>query len=427
MAPRKPTKRQPPRRQRGFALTGVLVAIAITTLLLVFGAVELSRKTNDAAAASTGRYLLAVRDALVEFQIRHEAWLSGVDISAAPAGTYSIAPPLTWTGGAGGALLAHGTVGLLQTQGLLSSNIPANTPLGERAQFVIVRQGTCPGLSCTLESYVYTCHPISSWASSKTGASCTAPTGRRAEYDPGLLGQVMLSSDGYGGHDGLDTTRFIGPLANANRAWFPISANRGHALVVATLGATPFGQFVRMGDTRPVQLRNRLTVSGVIQTDTGLLMNTSVAVGTACSVPRMIATTNGNELAICQGGVWSVSDGRAVQGVFSNLVNGAYVAPPVCQAPATPFRYISLQSTDLIVTGSNLNVHGNVSGNVSGSGTVNAAGNVSIAGTFNGSFQSGSTSSIRVAQSVSINASNQVQITPTGANARASLIQGCAL
>lgn len=416
-----------PSRQRGFGLASLLVALAIATLLAVLGSVELARRVNDAAAEATGRYLLAVRDALIEFQIRHEAWLSSVDTSGAPPGTYPAAPSLTWVAGAGGVQLAHGTVALLKSEGLLSANQPDHTPLGERAQFVLVRQGTCPGSTCALQSYVYTCHPISAQPSSKSNLACVNPTGKRAEYDPGLLGQVMLSANGYGGHDALDTNRLIGPLVNADKAWFPVSANRGHAVVVGTLGATPFGQFVRMGDTRHVQLRDRLTVAGLIQTDTGLLIDTAVVVGSTCTIPRAFAATAASELAVCSGGVWSVSGGQSVQGVFTNLVDGAYVAPPICQAPATPFRYVSMSSTDLVVTGSNLDMHGSVAGSVSGTGAVNSAGNVSLSGTMSGTFTSAATSTVRVSQSVTINAADRIEITPAGANARASVIQGCAL
>lgn len=412
--------------QRGFGLPGVLAALAIATMLAVLGSVELARRVNDAAAEATGRYLLAVRDALIAFQIRHEAWLSGVDVSAAPTGTYPPAPPLAWVAGTGGVQLAHGTVALLKDQGLLPASQPDHTPLGERAQFLILRQGACPGDACGLQSYVYTCHPVSARPSTKSHASCLDPAGPRAEYDAGLLGQVMLSSDGYGAHDAFAAERFVGPLVDADRAWFPLSAHRGHAVVAGTLAATPFGQFVRMGDTRHVRLADRLTVDGIIQTDTGLLFGASVDVGAPCSVPRMFAATGANELAVCGGGVWSVSGGKSVQGVFTNLVNGAYVAPPSCQPPAAPFRYVSLSSTDVTVTGAGLNVHGNVGGDVNGSGSVNATGSVSLSGTFSGGFQSAPSSSIRVAQAVALDAASRIAITPPGANARASVIQGCA-
>ncbi len=404
----------------------MLTALALASLLAVLGSVELARRVNDAAAEATGRYLLAVRDALVAFQIRHEAWLSGVDISAAPVGTYPPAPPLNWAAGSGGVQLAHGSVALLKDEGLLPAGQPEHTPLGERAQFVLLRQGACPGPACSLQSYVYTCHPVSARPSTKTQASCTSPAGARAEYDAGLLGQVMLSSGGYGAHDAMVDGRFIGPLVDADKAWFPVSAHRGHAVVAGALAATPFGQFVRMGDTRHVRLANQLTVDGAIQTSTGLLLDTSVGIASPCAVPGMFAATDALELAVCSGGVWSVSGGRSVQNVLTNLVHGAYVAPPSCQPPAAPFRYVSLSSSDVTITGSNLNVHGDVGGHVSGSGSVNAAGSVTLQGALSGGFQSAPSSSLRVAQAVEIDSANRIRISPSGANARASVIQGCA-
>lgn len=411
--------------QQGMALTSVMLALVITTLLAVLGSVELVRRVNDSAAAATGRYLLAVREALIAFQIRHEAWLSGIDTSTSPAGTYPDAPPLSWSPGAGGVSLAYGSVELLQAQGLLSATLPTHPPLGERVAFLLVRQGVCPGADCQVASYAYTCHPINHISSSKTSMACLAPDTQRARYDPGLLGQVLISTDGYGGHDALNTTRFMGPLIDVDRRWFPVSAHPGHAIVVAALNATPFGQFVRMGDTRAVQLHHTLSVAGALQTQSGLLINTQVALGAACTTPRMIALSHTQALAMCTHGIWSLIQGKTVQAVWHNLVHGAYVAPPVCSPPATPFRHLSLSATDVTVTGPNLNVHGQVGGNVSGSGSVNAAGHVDLTGSFAGSFQANPSSSIRVTQSVTLSASHQVLISPAGPNARASLIQGC--
>lgn len=417
-----------PRRrlsQRGFGLGSVMLGLAIGTLLAVLASVQLAQRVNDAAAEATGRYLLAVRDALIAFQLRHEAWLNGRDTTTAVPGVYPPAPPLNWQAGAGDVQLAHGTVTLLKQQGLLPDSQPDFTPLGERAQFTVVRQGACPGAACVLQSYVYTCHPVSAQGSTKSQASCLTPQGRRAEYDATLLGQVMLATQGYGAHDALTPGRFSGPLAHADKAWFPLSGHSGHAMVVASLGATPFPQFVRMGDSRPVRLHNTLTVGGAIQTDTGLLLNTRAVLGSACPVAHMLAATHDDVLAVCQHGVWAASAGKTVQGVFLNLVHGAYVAPPVCQAPAAPFRHVSLSAIDIVVSGAQLDVHGDVGGQLSGSGAVNAAGSVALSGTFSGSFQSAPSSSLRVHQTAALDSAHRIQIQPPGANARAAVIQGC--
>ncbi len=411
--------------QHGFGLASVMVAIALSTLLAILASIELTRRLHDSAAEATAHYLLAARDALVAFQLRHEAWLQGVDIQAAPPGTYAPPPTLNWVSGAGGVQLMHGTMAVLKQQGLLTAGQPDFTPLGERAQWLLVRQGDCPGSDCNLQSYVYTCHPVSTQPSSRSAVSCLTPDGSRAEYNPALLGQVMLSTQGYAGHDALLEGQFTGPLFNANKAWFPLSNMPGHAVVAATLGVTPFGQFVRMGDTRHVHLQDKLSVAGVVQTDAGLLLNTTVSPGAPCLTPRVFAASAANQLAVCSGGVWSVSSGASVQGVFTNLVDGAHVAPPVCQPPATPFRYVSLSAHDVTVTGGNLDVHGDVGGSVGGSGSVNATGNVSLSGTFSGSFQSAASSTLRVTQSVSINTNHRIEITSAGPNARASVIQGC--
>lgn len=412
-----------PHRQYGFGLASVMLAIALSTLLATLASAELARRVNDAAAQATGRYLLTVREALIAFQLRHEAWLSGVDTSSPEL--YPAPPALTWEAAANGMQVAHGSIALLQNEGLLPPGLPGFTPLGERAQFVLLRPSHCIDTSCPLQSYVYTCHPISSQTSTKAQGSCQAAQGRHAEYDAALLGQVMLSTEGYGMHDALTKGHFSGALAQVDKAWFPISEHQGHAAVVGTLGLTPFGQFVRMGDTRPVQLLDTLSVRGAIRTDTGLLLDTQVSPGSPCPVAHMFAATTAGELAVCRNGVWSPSNGKAVQSVLSDLIHGAYVAPPTCQPPASPYRYVALSASDVIVSGAQLDVHGNVHGQVSGSGNVNAVGNVALTGSFSGSFQSAPSSSLRVHQSVTLDAAHRIQISPPGANARASVIQGC--
>ncbi len=211
---------------------------------------------------------------------------------------------------------------------------------------------------------------------------------------------------------------------NIPRSWFDFGAEPGHAVLAAGLGATPFGQFVRHGETRPVTFNNTLTVAGAIQTNTGLLLNTAVAPGAACTPEGLYASTANKLLAVCTGGVWFAQNGHVITGTYSDLPNDAAIPAVTCPAGLSPWRQIALQGVDATVRGADINIAGSVGGSISGSGYVNAIGTVTVGGAFSGSFQNAGSSFVRAAQRVTI-AADRIAISPADPGARASVIQGC--
>jgi len=400
-------------------LIPVIITIVVAIFAAIFGAGEISRAVDDNAAASTGRYMLQVRGAVVDLQVKYQSWLSNENIT----GGDGVPANLSWVGVAGGQV-ARGGVPELVELGVLPANTPRYPALGDAVRFALVRQGTCPGADCRTTAYVYTCHPISAQRSQRQPGGCTAPAGSRARYSPTLLAKVMMSADGYGGHDARGGTQVVGPLVNVPRTWFDFGTEVGHAVVAAGLDATPFAQFVRHGETRPVTLHNTLTVDRTIQTNQGLLLNTAVTPGAACTPEGLYASTADKMLAVCVNGAWFSATGHVVTGVYPNLPNNATVPSLVCPAGLTPWRYVSLQGLGATVTGSDVNVAGSVGGTIQGSGYVNAAGAVTVNGSFSGTFQNAGSSYVRVAQTATLSG-DRVIITPADANARAAVMQGC--
>lgn len=411
------------RLQAGFTLLEISVALMIITFLVVLAAADTRRKADESAAEATGRYMMQIRGAVVDLQLKHEAWLRGEDLTGLPASSYPSPPSLTWAS-VGGAQVARGGLADLTALGLLPTTIPRYPTLGDTARFILVRQGACPGQDCRTSAFVYACHPISAARSLRLNSECASPTADRRTFSQALLGKVLLAAEGYGGHDARGAAYVRGPLMDIPRAWFDFGAEPGHAVVAAGLDATPFGQFVRHGETRPVTLHNTLTVGETIQSNKGLLLNTSVAQGAACTVEGLYASTANKMLAVCTGGVWFTPFGHVVTGVYSNLPSDAAVPALTCPAGQTPWRYASIQSLDVTVTGTDVNVGGSVGGTIQGSGSVNAAGSVTVNGTFAGSFQNSGSSYVRVGQTVAMSG-DRVVISPAGANARAAVIQGC--
>lgn len=414
---------RPASHQRGFALMTVVIAILLTTLASIIAAGQIKRRLDDAAADNTGRYLMQVRGAVVDLQVKYEAWLNNVDTTGAPAGIYPTPPDLGWVGVAD-AQVARGGVADLVKLNLLPASTQRYPVLGDVIRFALVRQGACPGDTCETSAYVYTCHPISDERSLRQNDTCTPPAGRRSKFSPSLLGQVLLASAGYGGHDALGGANVQGPLLNAPRTWFDFGTQPGHAVLAAGLNATPFNQFVRHGETRPVTLHNTLTVDQTIQSNKGLLLNTAVVPGAACEPEGLYASTADKLLAVCVNKTWFSATDHTITGVFGNLPNNAAVTPLVCPPGLTAWRYVSLQAADVKVTGADVNVAGTVGGTIQGSGSVNAAGSVSVNGSFAGNFQNAGSSFVHVAQSVAVTA-DRVVITPGDLNARAAVIQGC--
>lgn len=403
-----------------------MIAFLFTLLVGILAAVLASGQYRDAvddsAAASTGRYLLQVRGAVVDLQVKYQAWL-GDGSGAAPPNDTPIPEGLAWQSVAG-VQVARGSVSDLVDLGLLSSNTPRYPLLGDAVRFVLVRQGTCPSAECRTTAFVYTCHPINGERSRRQPGQCTNPTGDRAKFSSALLAKVLMSADGYGGHDAQGGPNVVGPLMNAPKAWFDFGTERGHAVLAAGLDATPFGQFVRHGETRPVTLHNTLTVDQTIQSNTGLLLNTAIVPGTACSPEGLYASTPDKTLAVCLEGAWFAATSHMVTGVYGDLPNNATIPALACPTGLIAWRYVAMQDSDLTVTGSDINVAGDVSGTIQGSGSVNAAGSVSVNGSFTGTFQNAGSSYVRVTQNVSV-VDDRIAITPAGPNARAAVIQGC--
>ncbi|MCD0495222.1 prepilin-type N-terminal cleavage/methylation domain-containing protein [Achromobacter sp. MY14] len=409
--------------QAGFTLVEVMVAVAIVTLLAVLAARDLRRQGDESAAEATGRYLMQIRGAVVDLQLKHEAWLRGEDLAGLPAGSYPPPPALTWASVAG-AQVARGGMADLTALGLLPATIPRYPALGDVARFILVRQGACPGDECRTSAFVYACHPISAVRSLRQNAECTPPTVNRSVYDQTLLSKVVVAAEGYGGHDARGSANVRGPLMDIPRAWFDFGTQPGHAVIAASLDSTPFGQFVRHGETRPVTFNNTLTVAGAIQTNTGLLLNTAVAPGAACTPEGLYASTANKLLAVCTGGVWFAQTGHVITGTYGDLPNDAAIPAVTCPAGLSPWRQVALQATDATARGSDINIGGAIGGSIQGSGYVNAAGAVSVGGSFSGTFQNSGNSYVRMAQRASI-AGDRVVISPPDMGARASVIQGC--
>lgn len=418
--------------QSGIALTSVMIAIMISTLLAVYATIKVVAELNSATAEATGTYMMNVRGAVLRSLSEHSHVYQQIDISAAPAGTYPDAP--SWASFTGP---TH-DINILDLKqryssdpdvpALLPDAFPDTPPMGRSVHVRFIRTGTCPG-ECNVDAYVYTCWPIRSGrpAGEIDVTTCPAPPAGWEE-DSALVGDVIMASEGYGGTNMLEPERIHGTLFNEASADLGLPADTpGIVAVLASLTNSMHNQYVRQGDNRHIFLNNNLTVDGYVQTNTGLVMNTDHAVGSACDFEDMYATSNRRSLVQCKGGYWYEMANHMITNQ-QEVANNANATAPVCPGPnLEPFYIATLSGHDSRMSGtSNISVQGTISGTTSISGSVNQTGSISGSGPISGSFTSNNSSFVRVTQRATINSAGRVTITGNPqANARALVISGC--
>jgi hypothetical protein len=393
-----------------------MVTLMLLIIVGIYQANQWIASVNDGLATATGRYMMTVRGAVIDA-------LSQYNDSLTLADTGSTAP--AWAKFAGDT--ATISVKDLKTSALLKSDFPDAPPLGRSIVIKFFRTpGACPGASCSVEAYLYTCWPVGKPVTRASIDPATCPAASATyEFSQNLVGKAISVTEGYGGSNAIDPTRVNGTLFSKTASELGIPANSpGHVAVVASLNSTMFNQFVRQGDTRHIFLNNDLSVVGSVSTDTGLLIKTSVTPNQACTTEGLIATTARMSPAMCTGGRWFELANHVVT-LVQSVADGATVTAPVCpSANMESFTYASIERLDVTMTGSDVQVRGNMNGTITGGGSVSQSGSVSVSGSYAGTVTSTSDSAVRVAQGVSI-VSGKVVMSPANPAARAMIVQGC--
>lgn len=419
------------RKQQGFTLVELMLVTIVLTLLASYALWIAVRQSHDLAAQATAQYLKTVRAATVDALSRHYEAFHLVDTTNAPPGVYEPAP--AWTEFTGG---SH-TISLqpLFDDGFLPGGFAATPRLGGSAHITFVRHGTCPGTTCTVDAYVWTCLPISSERSraNVVPTDCAVPAHRVDDFDPSLVAKILEESEGLGAGNLFDST-LRGSLYSVDNATLGAPETLGRVALTASLNQTHLNQFVRQGDNRHIHLRNALTVEGQVASRTGLLLDTVVFGATACDAPGLLARTDNGVLAQCVGsagvGSWIELTRHvvAMQGLYAH---GDVMPSPDCPAEAAPFVHVASSTMDFTIPGADISVRGDLAGEVTGSGSASGGGPVTISGTVTGELMSRLDSEIQVRQSITaLGAASgpwTININPPDANARALAVSGCIL
>ncbi|MBU4610292.1 prepilin-type N-terminal cleavage/methylation domain-containing protein [Achromobacter sp. GG226] len=434
------------RRHGGFTLIEVAIVGALLALAAVAAGRVFLQGTLDAKAQATGAYLLTMRGAVLQSITTHYDLLHRVDTSAAPAGTYPT-PNAAMTALANNLRAAthpdptfrstwrSADPATLRALAFLPPSLPDRPPLGGAVVVKIKPFGTCPGPDCNLTVLIHTCLPVGedSGVHLPAAADCSAYDTASYQGSPDLVGQVMLSTQGFGINNWMAPNQLRGPLFNqAGVAWSAGAVGQPQGLVgvVASLDATSLSQFVRHGDTRRVRLNNTLDVAGNLTTDTALTIRRAAVAGSACTLADAYGTTQLGVLAQCVGNRWQELTRHVVAWHGSDLAQGAVIPAPACAPGTVPWVRIAQQTVATTATGSEVTVRGTLAGNVTGSGSVNTTGSVSVTGTVRGTVSSTADSSVRTRQSVTATPRSSgwtVAFSVADAAARASAMTGCTL
>jgi hypothetical protein len=239
-------------------LVEVGVALLVTTLFAVVGAGRLKAELDDAAAESTGTYMLTIKGGLDAFlsstfddiaRANYDAVRGGT--APGPGGSGRPAYPsfrLERTLGDGSQEFSL-SLNDLRTARNVPAGFPSYAPLANQALLRVIRSGgsTCPGTQCRIDAMAYSVRPLHSGIS-RSG-------------DSSMVGKFLMATGGYGLAAQIEQPDQLrgatGSFAN------PVDLSMdGIVGVHSLLDTTLYEQFVRIRDTRDPNLQGNLTVAG---------------------------------------------------------------------------------------------------------------------------------------------------------------------
>ena len=296
------------KREGGFALLELIIAMALASLLALWGASFWMQQAEDAAAQSSGVWLLTLKKAVDQMLVRQADTLVGI-VQVEPAGS-------------GYRDIWRPTIAELIAAGHLSKGFPNRPALGYEARVrVFPPEGACLTRGCKIEALV--------WAQPVTGQL-------RQANDTNRLGKLLTALEGQGAsvHPFLPHRIKGGSIdrpnpPSADLAAFPV----GTIAALSFYDSTQFAHFVRQFDLRDTVLKGKfeaakglttpsdVVVGGVVSAGTRisageyLQVGALAAEGNACEASGLIGRGADGNLLVCHQGRWQLS-GASFGGVF---------------------------------------------------------------------------------------------------------------
>lgn len=284
------------RRQAGFSLVGMILALAITTAVAIWASNEVVHNIEASAARSMGVWMTQIRLAVAGVLSRHaEALIQGD-------------PPLDTQGRPLFADVWRPTLVELRGHGHLPADFPDQSAMGLGADIWIARTPSCPGDPCRVDGLIYTDKPVL-----KKGTQVP---------DQIAMASVIEAAGGYGGAVWPEAPsqlrgaayNFPNPLAAGAPAYMP-----GTLALWAGAGAglPDLSGYVKIRDTRDPDLQGKLSVAGDLAAGGHVTVGAREIPGHPCGAqPGALATSSVGQLLSCESGVWMQASG-GFGGAFS--------------------------------------------------------------------------------------------------------------
>ncbi len=293
-----------PRRQAGFSLISLALALALSTAVAIWASNEVVHRIEASAARSTGVWMTQIRLALTDVLSRHAAALSEgkppLDDEDQPLFGDALRPTLVE----------------LRGLGLLPADFPDQSALGFGADIRIARSETCPGQPCRLDGIVYADKPLL-----KKGTQTP---------DEVAMASVIASAAGYGGAVWPQAPTllrgaaygFPNPLAADTPKYAP-----GTLALWAGVGAgqPDLSGYVKIRDFRDPDLQGGLSVAGSLETGGHVNVGAREVPGHACGAqPGALAKSAAGQLLSCESGIWMQASGGFGGAYSTNYPYGCF-------------------------------------------------------------------------------------------------------
>lgn len=297
------------RRDHGFALFELVLAIALASLIGVWAASAWIRQVDDAAAQATGVWMLAVKKAMDQMLSRQSDLMAGIAGARPGAGEY--------------ADLWRPQISELIAAGHLPEGFAPRPPIPHHVSIrVFDPVGDCAQVGCRIQALIQA-QPIAS--------------DQMVAVDTSRLGHILAALAGVGASvHPLRPDRIKGAmvdLPNPPRSDMT-QLPAGSIAAVSLYDSSQLSHFVRRDDRRDTALAGQLNVKKGISSEAGLstlaglraagrvsagefLQMGGIATAfTGCDTDGLIGRNTAGDLLTCHQGRWRISDSR-FGGAFS--------------------------------------------------------------------------------------------------------------
>jgi len=258
----KPACRVDHRRKRnyGFAMIELILAISISAILAIWANQELANKSQESIARGGGTYLMMVAQA-----VERHVFVNFPALAAGPPGNDV----------AGTANDLQPTIQEMINLGRLRAGFPLGMPTRQVARIDLTRVG-CPGAGCQITSTVCTTTPVT------LGSGVT-------RFD--LATAMLEEQNGRGGQARYgDGANIRGAALNVPN---PMGNVEGIVCGSSFIDVGMFDAFVRIGDTRDPALAGPLTVAGATTFNGATAINNTLNVQGPATLQNNL-TVNGS-------------------------------------------------------------------------------------------------------------------------------------